>query len=291
MEQNKRAFKGVFIPAEIWLNDNLTIYDKAIFAEIDSLDGENHCFASNDYLAEFCQMSKATVTRSISKLVSLGFLEIVSFDGRTRVLKVSSNRLITETTETNLPDYADYSPSENLQYIENKRENNIETPVPPAPPKNHQRLYNEERKTLSDDLESGKEIDNQKKERKRLSVEEKCLAEIDKRDFSVYVKEALREYFDWNYHSSNPKKVKQLLDWRQKLDRLEQLIKKGEDGLKVVNQALENQWYGFFEYKENVKTEKHENFTENIDDWTQEEAQAEYDRKKQLVAEGKLKEY
>ena len=34
----ERDFKGVWIPKEVWLDERLSMLDKGIFAEIDSLD-------------------------------------------------------------------------------------------------------------------------------------------------------------------------------------------------------------------------------------------------------------
>ena len=72
MEQ--RDFKGIWIPREIWLNKELTVTDRCLLAEINSLDGENHCFASNEYFAEFFGVSVPTITRSIAKLKTMGFI-------------------------------------------------------------------------------------------------------------------------------------------------------------------------------------------------------------------------
>lgn len=84
----ERDFKGVWIPKEIWLDKRLNALDKIILTEIDSLDqGEDGCWASNQYIAEFCQCSPTKVSTSISKLVKFGYLYIKSFDGRTRKLK------------------------------------------------------------------------------------------------------------------------------------------------------------------------------------------------------------
>lgn len=88
-EHHDRAFKGIWIPAEIWLDENLTALEKIVWAEIDSLDGDDGCYASNEYLSEFCQCSPTKVSKAISKLKSLGYVEQVSFDGRTRVLSTS----------------------------------------------------------------------------------------------------------------------------------------------------------------------------------------------------------
>lgn len=91
MEEQKRRFDGIWIPANVWLNKDLSPLDKIILAEVNSLDDdETHCFASNEYLAEFCQCSERKVTESLGKLKSLGFIEQISFNGRTRILKIAS---------------------------------------------------------------------------------------------------------------------------------------------------------------------------------------------------------
>lgn len=88
MDQQKRDFKGVWIPKKVWLDNRLNALDKVILVEIDSLDnGENGCYAGNQYLAEFCQCSDRKVTDAISKLKDLGYIEQSSFDGRTRILR------------------------------------------------------------------------------------------------------------------------------------------------------------------------------------------------------------
>lgn len=83
-----RDFKGVWIPKEVWLDERLNTIDKIILLEIDSLDaGDEGCYASNKYLAEFCKCTETTVSTSISKLIKYGYLEAVKFDGRKRYLK------------------------------------------------------------------------------------------------------------------------------------------------------------------------------------------------------------
>lgn len=88
MEQFERGFKGIWIPAEVWLDGNLTALDKMILAEVDSLDqGEKGCYASNKYIAEFCGCSETKVSTSISFLIEYGLLYVESFNGRQRILK------------------------------------------------------------------------------------------------------------------------------------------------------------------------------------------------------------
>lgn len=85
--ERNRDFKGVWIPKEIWLNEELTMLEKIILVEIDSLDNEEHCVAGNEYLAQFCQCSEWKVSTAIKKLQELGYVEVVSFDGRHRRLR------------------------------------------------------------------------------------------------------------------------------------------------------------------------------------------------------------
>ena len=83
-----RDFKGIWIPKEIWEDKRLSANQKIILMEIDSLDAtEEHCYASNEHLAEICQCGERKVSEAISKLVELGFIEVVSFNGRTRVVR------------------------------------------------------------------------------------------------------------------------------------------------------------------------------------------------------------
>jgi hypothetical protein len=87
MKEN-RDFKGVWIPKEIWLNTDLSIIEKVLLVEIDSLDNsERGCFASNEYLAKFVQLSEGRVANIIVDLKKRGFIIQLFFDGRNRGLR------------------------------------------------------------------------------------------------------------------------------------------------------------------------------------------------------------
>jgi hypothetical protein len=91
MKEN-RDFKGVWIPKEIWLNTKLSIIEKVLLVEIDSLDNsERGCFASNEYLASFVQLSEGRVANIISDLKKRKFIIQVFFDGRNRGLRISKS--------------------------------------------------------------------------------------------------------------------------------------------------------------------------------------------------------
>lgn len=88
MTDQERDFKGVWISKTVWLDDRLNALEKIILAEIDSLDtGERGCWASNKYIADFCQCSESKVSKAISKLINLEYICLKSFDGRQRILK------------------------------------------------------------------------------------------------------------------------------------------------------------------------------------------------------------
>ena len=88
MANENRDFKGVWIPKEVWLDKRLNALEKIILAEIDSLDSEERgCWASNKYIADFCQCSESKVSKSITKLIELGYIYLQSFDGRQRELR------------------------------------------------------------------------------------------------------------------------------------------------------------------------------------------------------------
>lgn len=74
--ENNRKFKGVWIPAEYWLDENLTIMEMIILTEIDSLDGDNGCYASNKRFAEFIGMSTAYASKIIKSLKDKGYITV-----------------------------------------------------------------------------------------------------------------------------------------------------------------------------------------------------------------------
>lgn len=86
-----RGFKGIWIPARVWLSTNLSILEKCLIAEISSLDSGEGCFKSNESFGEFLGVGERQVSRMISKLIDLGFVRIAKFDGRKRWLKVCIN--------------------------------------------------------------------------------------------------------------------------------------------------------------------------------------------------------
>ena len=86
----ERAFRGIWIPKEIWLNKDLSTNEKILLAEIESLGGLNDgCFASNQYFANFFDLSKDRISKLISGLKNKGYItvELVYKEGTCEVDK------------------------------------------------------------------------------------------------------------------------------------------------------------------------------------------------------------
>ena len=82
----EREFKGVWIPKEIWLDDNLTWSEKMLLVEIDSLSTlEKGCIATNEYLSSFFNLSKDRISKLISSLKAKGYIEVkLIYNGDTK---------------------------------------------------------------------------------------------------------------------------------------------------------------------------------------------------------------
>ena len=74
-KETKRNFKGVWIPKQIWLDKNLGWSEKLLLVEIESLDNEEGCYASNAHFADFFGLSKDRISRMISILKKKGYLD------------------------------------------------------------------------------------------------------------------------------------------------------------------------------------------------------------------------
>ena len=90
----EREFKGVWIPKEVWLNDELTLVEKALLAEIDSFSGDGKAFyKSNETIQEEYKISRPTISKALKKLEGMGFIK-VEFDGRKRKVTYQADRKI-----------------------------------------------------------------------------------------------------------------------------------------------------------------------------------------------------
>ena len=81
----ERAFRGVWIPAEIYLDERLTPTEVFLLAEIDSLDVGRGCREGDAFLAKRCKCDERTIRRLRAHLESIGLIETEK-DGSERVI-------------------------------------------------------------------------------------------------------------------------------------------------------------------------------------------------------------
>ena len=108
---NERQFKGVWIPKEIWINDNLNLQEKCFLTEINSLDNEERgCFALNEHFAEFFNLSKNRCSEVIKSLQDKGYIDVnYKYDGKKII-----ERTIRVKDKYFTPSIFRQTPSENL---------------------------------------------------------------------------------------------------------------------------------------------------------------------------------
>ncbi|WP_299230228.1 helix-turn-helix domain-containing protein [uncultured Bacteroides sp.] len=88
MEENKRQVKGIWIPIDIWKDDNLNWNEKILFIEIDSYTtNDKDCYISNEYISKLLGISETSANKVLSSLIKKGYVIKTLFDGRRRFVK------------------------------------------------------------------------------------------------------------------------------------------------------------------------------------------------------------
>lgn len=219
-----RDFKGVWIPKEIWLNEELTLLEKIIFVEIDSLDNENHCIAGNEYFATFCNCSESKVSKAIKKLKELNMIEELSFDGRHRKIRVVKN-----TTESSKKCYAE---------LQNLQSNNIANNKTEIKEKNNSKEL----------LQNSPSFEFGKQKPKKESLFTKCVTLID--DFidthncGNPVRRKLISYL--NFRLSVKDKPLYTNMWKGMLTKLDKLHQEGYGYEPIIDYCLERGYLSFY---------------------------------------------
>ena len=228
--ENNRDFKGIWIPKEIWLNEELTALDKFIFAEIDSLDNENHCIASNKYLAEFCSCSENKVSTSISKLIDMGLIEQVAFDGRYRTLRVVKNKSLPFKNKK-----ADLQKEKAIK-IDNNKTNTF----------------------LNNNLFKNNNIT-----KTRTDLYTFCINGIDyfcSMHSEIDLREKLIQYLNLRLEMKDRQLYKNM--WKGLLAKLEKCYEESSEGISfkdIINQSIEKGYATFYPITNNYKKQKADN--------------------------------
>ena len=218
-----RDFKGVWIPKEIWLNEELTLLEKIIFVEIDSLDNENHCIAGNEYFADFCNCSESKVSKAIKKLKELNMIEEVSFDGRHRKIRVVKN-----ANESSKKCYAESQKvqSNNIDNNTNNKKNNS--------------------KELLQEFNFGKTKQKPKKD----NLFTKCVSLLDSYDFASWgnIRKLLIDYLQFRISVKDKPLYTNM--WKGMLNKLCELA--DNDVIlyeRIIKQSIEKGYLSFYPIK------------------------------------------
>jgi hypothetical protein len=130
----QRRFQGVWIPADLWLDRSLSLVEKAMLAEISSLEtNDKGCYASNKYFAEFFSLSPSRVSEIISSLSKKGHIGVTLIRRDKQIVR-REIRTLAPVGNPNTPcPFPNTPPSENTQnpiretdegYSEKAQENN-----------------------------------------------------------------------------------------------------------------------------------------------------------------------
>ena len=128
MKATDRNFQGIWIPKLIYLNTEVNWYAKILFLEIHSFtEHGKECYMSNKYISSFLNISERQVSRYISELKAIGWIEEVAFDGRRRymrsVLQFSFRTFDADRTKMSRQQGQSYRNSKDRNGYQNKQTN------------------------------------------------------------------------------------------------------------------------------------------------------------------------
>ena len=281
-----RDFKGIWIPKEIWLCKDLSALDRIIYAEIDSLDGENHCTASNSYFADFCGVGVATVTRSIAKLEKLGYIDVQHIEGEYRVIKVSrhpnqNDEGSNQNDEGQPLTCNKYNKYNIYNNINNKDLSNNIIPI------KNRNYTGEAPDSFDGHCYSNKELKqdfigsiHRKPKIKKKNLYEKCVDEVYSFTPNLSLQDALLKYLQVRL-SIIDKPMYGVNQWKCMLAKLNDFA---GDKVKIVEQSTEKGWCSFYE----LKTDRQKNvFSEGDGVYCESAVDTEEERAEKLRKQGR----
>ena len=191
MAEQQRAFKGVWIPAEIWLNESLSLQEKAVLAEIDSFCSYyESCYASNEHFAKFIGVSTRRIKGIIKSLEDKKLIE------RELVYKKGSKEIEKRLLRVPYP---------SCRKLPQGGEENFPTPSEENCPDNNTSMNNT-------DIYIGAKPHKSRKQFVPPSYEE-VKAYIDEKRLNVDAQRFLDFYEAGDWHDAKGKAVK---NWKQK---------------------------------------------------------------------------
>lgn len=83
MEQDKE-YTGIWLPRHVLESKKLTDFEKLLYCEV---RGFNFCYETNETIARKLSKEVNTVSKAVNKLIKLGYIEFLEFNGRRRVMR------------------------------------------------------------------------------------------------------------------------------------------------------------------------------------------------------------
>jgi DNA-binding MarR family transcriptional regulator len=77
------------IPGRYLRADDLTYSEKFLMSYIAMTDQKHHCWAKNKTFAKWMGVSEQTIKNMMASLKKKGYIKLISYDGRKRVIKCS----------------------------------------------------------------------------------------------------------------------------------------------------------------------------------------------------------
>lgn len=119
---NKQKLKGLWIPAEILLNEELTDKEKIILSMIVYLSEETKsCFASNKYIASIVNVTPDRVSKIISTLREKKYID-VKLKYKTDSKEIESRQIIPVKEKINIYSQKHLYPIDENNYSATKKE-------------------------------------------------------------------------------------------------------------------------------------------------------------------------
>lgn len=209
----QRAFKGIWIPREIWLESHLTAVERVLWAEIDSFtDQGSSYYKTNQQAAEELGISVRNVSRVIKRLEELGVIEIGK-KGVRRVLRSTGQMPRVDNLSMD-------TMSTTLDTMSRKGRHDVQEGWTPCPPIKNNKNTNK----------------NTKKTQEVLSVPFNDLDDFTQ-TWKVWKEE--RQHFKKGSYSHRAQ--------QQGINKLNQLSAGDWNKAKqIINQSIEYGWQGFF---------------------------------------------
>ena len=213
----ERAFKGIWIPVEIWEEYHLTAVERVMWAEINSFTGRGSSYyKTNQQAAEELGISVRNVSRVIKRLEELGVIEIGK-KGVRRVLRSTGQMPRVDTMSMD-------TMSTTLDTMSRKGRHDGQEGWTPCPPIKNNKNTNK----------------NTKKTQEVLSVPFNDPDEFAQ-TWKVWKEE--RQHFKKGSYSHRAQ--------QQGINKLNQLSAGDWNKAKqIINQSIEYGWQGFFPIRE-----------------------------------------